>query len=54
MACRKMVKGGKRCARRKKVVMRNGKRGYIAGPKTGWVRLKGRKKPPRIKRSGPK
>lgn len=54
MACRKKKVGGKRCIRRKKIVMRKGKRGYIAGPKSGWVRLKGRKKAPRIKRGGRK
>ena len=54
MVCRKIKKGGKRCARRKKIVMKDGKRGYIAGAKTGWVRLKGRKKPPRVKRPGRK
>ena len=49
MACRKMKKGGKRCARRKKVIRKDGKRYYRAG-KSGLVRLKNGKKPPRVRR----
>ena len=53
--CRKAAhqirkKGKKMCARRKKIIRKNGKRYYRAGPKTGLVRLKGNKKPPRVKR----
>ena len=44
-----MKKGGKRCARRKKVIRKNGKRYYRAG-KSGLVRLKGNEKPPRVRR----
>ena len=40
----------KKKARRKKVIRKCGKRYYRAGPKTGLVRLKNGKKPPRIKR----
>ena len=50
MPCHKMKKGGKRCTRRKKVRMRDGKRYYYAGPKSGWVRLKYGKKAPHVKR----
>jgi len=49
MACHKRKTTG-RCARRKKVVRRHGHRGYIAGAKSGWVRLKHGKKPPRVRR----
>ena len=49
MPCRKKVKGGKRCARRKKVIRKDGKRYYRAG-KSGLVRLKGKKKAPRVRR----
>ena len=54
MPCRKLKRhiigrAGKRCTRRKKVVRKNGKRYYRAG-KSGLVRLKGNKKPPRVKR----
>ena len=49
MVCRKRKKGGKRCARRKKVIRKDGKRYYRAG-KSGLVRLKGGKKPPRVRR----
>jgi hypothetical protein len=49
MACHKKKKGGKRCARRKKIVRKDGKRYYRAG-KSGLVRLKGNKKAPRIRR----
>ena len=51
MVCRKIKKGGKRCARRKKVIRKDGKRYYRAG-KSGLVRLKGGKKPPRVRRGG--
>ena len=50
MVCHKKKKGGKRCARRKKVIRKHGKRYYRAGPKSGLVRLKGGKKPPRRRR----
>jgi hypothetical protein len=49
MVCRKKKEGGKRCARRKKVIRKDGKRYYRAG-KSGLVRLKGAKKAPRIRR----
>ena len=49
MPCRKRKKGGKACARRKKVIRKNGKRYYRAG-KSGLVRLKGAKKAPRVRR----
>lgn len=49
MPCRKTKKKGGRCTKRKKVVIRNGKRYYRAG-KSGWVRLKGSKKAPHKKR----
>ncbi len=49
MPCRKRKKGGKACARRKKVIRKNGKRYYRAG-KSGLVRLKGGKKAPRVRR----
>jgi hypothetical protein len=49
MVCHKKNKGGKRCARRKKVIHKNGKKYYRAG-KSGLVRLKHGKKPPRIRR----
>ena len=51
MVCRKIKKGAKRCARRKKVIRKDGKRYYRAG-KSGLVRLKGAKKAPRIRRGG--
>jgi len=44
MVCHK--KKGKACHKRKKVIRRHGKRYYRAG-KSGLVRLKGGKKPPR-------
>jgi len=50
MPCHKTKKGKKRCTKRKKVVVRNGKRYYKAGAKSGWVRLKGKKKAPHRKR----
>ena len=49
MPCRKRKKGGKACARRKKVIHKHGKRYYRAG-KSGLVRLKGGKKAPRVRR----
>jgi hypothetical protein len=48
MPCHKKVKGGKRCARRKKVYHIDGKRYYKN--KSGKVRLRGNKKAPRIRR----
>ena len=52
MPCRKIKKGGERCTRRKKVkiMKKAGKkhRYYFSGKK--WIRLKGNKKAPRVKR----
>ena len=45
MVCHKKRKGGKRCARRKKVVRKDGKRYYRAG-KSGLVKLRGSQNPP--------
>ena len=39
-----------RKGKRKKVIRKHGKRYYRAGPKSGLVRLKGGKKPPRRRR----
>ena len=49
MACHKRKKTG-RCTRRKKVIHKDGKRYYRAGPKSGLVRLMHGKKAPHVKR----